>query len=145
MKRQSMDWSYFATRKRYDKDDAGQVIGSHYERLFTGVKVGGATWDKNNYLSKIYPDGGEMVYLFMLGSTATQLNVVFVHRKGDGVVYVNSKATTTDRDYARFYAEQAGATLVETDELPSRDTRRATGGRKVDSLEALLEKATVDF
>lgn len=132
------------TRKRYDKESGA----SWYERLFVGINVGGKSAQKNEYIH-IIPDlvDSDLVYIFMLGSTQDQKNIIFVHKKGDSIVYANANSGNQGRAYAEFYASEAGAAIRWVEGLPTVKHTRIGGGA-VDSLEKALEKAEnteIDF
>lgn len=138
-------WSMLTgTRKRYDKETGA----SWYERLFVGISAYGKTAANNEYIH-IIPDlaDSDLVYVFMLGSTQEQKNIVFIHKKGDSVVYANANCGNQARAYAEFYASEAGAEIRWIEGLPTVKHTRIGGGA-VDSLEKALEKAEnteIDF
>lgn len=125
------------TRKRYNKDSGI----SWYERLFVGISAIGKT-AKNNAYIRLIPDlqDSDLVYVFMLGSTQEQKNIVFIHKKGDSVVYANANCGNQARAYVEFYASEAGAEIRWIEGLPTVKHTRIGGGA-VDSLEKALEKA----
>lgn len=132
------------TRKRYDKE-SGE---SWYERLFVGINANGASARKNDYI-RLVPglQDSDLVYVFMLGSTRDQKNIVFIHKKGDSVVYANANCGMQARAYADFYASESGAEIRWIEGLPTVKHTRIGGGA-VDSLEKALEKAEnteIDF
>lgn len=132
------------TRKRYDKE-SGE---SWYERLFVGISANGASAAKNDYI-RLIPDlqDSDLVYVFSLGSTKDQKNIVFIHKKGDSVVYANANCGQQARAYAAFYASESGAEIRWIEGLPTVKHTRIGGGA-VDSLEKALEKAEnteIDF
>lgn len=132
------------TRKRYDKESGA----SWYERLFIGINAGGKTAQNNEYIHVI-PDlvDSDLVYVFMLGSTQENKNIVFIHKKGDSVVYANANCGMQARAYADFYARESGAEIRWIEGLPTVKHTRIGGGA-VDSLEKALEKAEnteIDF
>ena len=133
----SVNWSHFEQRKRKDKE-SGKY---YYERLLLGVVVGGESAARNAYIENIPGvQAGDCVYVFSLGSKLDQKNILFVHKKGDSVVYANIHSMTQarQRDYIDFYANASGCEIVPIDWLPT--VFGATGG-KIDSLESALEKA----
>lgn len=132
------------TRKRYDKE-SGE---SWYERLFVGINANGASARKNDYI-RLIPDlqDSDLVYVFMLGSTKDQKNIVFIHKKGDSIVYANANCGQQARAYADFYTRESGAEIRWIEGLPTVKHTRIGGGA-VDSLEKALEKAEnteIDF
>lgn len=134
----SINWSHFETRKRYNKE-SGE---SWYERLLVGVVAGGVSATRNSYIENIPGlSSGDCVYVFSLGSKLDQKNILFVHKKGDSVVYANSHAMNQarPREYIDFYANESGCTIEPVDWLPT--VYNGTGGGKIDSLESALEKA----
>lgn len=134
----SVNWSHFETRKRKDKESGR----NYYERILLGIGVGGEASARNAYIDNIPGlTPGEIVYVFSLGSKLDQKNILFVHRRGDSVVYANSHAMTQarPREYIEFYANATGAEIQLVDWLPT--VYNTTGGGKIDSLEAALEKA----
>lgn len=137
-KMKSVNWSHFEQRKRKDKE-SGQY---YYERLLLGVVVGTESAGRNSYIENI-PGlvSGDCVYVFSLGSKLDQKNIVFIHKKGDSVVYANSHSMNQPRarEYIEFYANASGCEIVSVDWLPT--VFNGAGGGKIDSLEAALEKA----
>lgn len=132
------------TRKRYDKE-SGE---SWYERLFIGISANGSSAEKNDYI-RLIPglNDSDLVYVFSLGSTKDQKNIVFIHKKGDPVVYANANCGQQARAYADFYASETGAEIRWVEGLPTVKHTRIGGGA-VDSLEKALEKAEnteIDF
>lgn len=132
----NMNWSHFAPRKRYIKDESGQVVGTRYDRLFIGLRPAGRPWLEARYT------GDEPVSVFMLGNK----NVVFTHRAGDTTVYANSKRGAQAAEYLKYYVKQLAsekgitATVTDVDDLPTQTiTRASTGG--VDSLDAAIAAA----
>lgn len=125
------------TRKRYNKETGA----SWYERLFIGIGAGGSTAQRNEYIH-IIPglEDSDLVYVFSLGSTQEQKNIVFVHKKGDSVVFANANCGNQARAYAEFYANESGAEIRWVEGLPTVKHTRIGGGA-VDSLEKALEKA----
>lgn len=131
-----MNWGDFAPRKRYEKNESGAVIGTHYDRLFAGFRPAGRAWLESRY------QGDAPVMVFMLGDK----NVVFTHRDGDSVVYVNNKAGAQAREYIKYYVDRLQvekgiqAETVMVDDLPTNViTRTGTGG--VDSLDKAIAAA----
>lgn len=145
MEKNKITWQMLTgTRKRYNKETGA----SWYERAFAGMLAGGETAQNNEYIHVI-PDlvDSDMVYVFMLGSTQEQKNIVFVYKKGDSVVYANANCGNQARAYAEFYASEAGAAIQWVEGLPTVKHTRIGGGA-VDSLEKALEKAentVIDF
>lgn len=136
LNKNTMNWSHFAPRKRYIKDEAGQVVGTRYDRLFAGFRPAGRAWLESHYT------GDAPVMVFMLGDK----NVVFTHRADDATVYANRKAGAQAREYIAFYVnalkaeKNIDATVVEVDDFPSNViTRNSTGG--VDSLDKAIAVA----
>lgn len=145
MEKKKINWSMLTgTRKRYDKE-SGE---SWYERLFVGISANGNSARKNDYINLIPGlSGSDLVYIFSLGSTQEQKNIVFIHKKGDPVVYANANCGEQARAYAEFYASESGAEIRWIEGLPT-VKRTRIGGGAVDSLEKALEKAEnteIDF
>lgn len=134
-------------RKRYIKGDDGATESSYYERIFTGILVGGKAYEKNRYVDSV--SGlvqGDIVFVFCLGNTLNEKNVVFVHKKGDSVVYanVNHMNKTEYLKYINYYAEDAGCEIQWVDSLPTVIHTRGSNGPKVQSLQDLMDKAAAD-
>lgn len=144
-KMKSINWSHFETRKRYNKE-SGE---SWYERLLVGVVAGTESAVRNSYIENIPGlESGDCVYVFSLGSKLNEKNILFVHKKGDSVVYANSHAMNQarQREYIEFYANATGGEIQSVEWLPT--VFSSTGGGKIDSLESALEKAmnsNIDF
>lgn len=137
-KMKNIKWSHFETRKRYNKE-TGE---SWYERLLIGIMVGGESAGRNSYIENIPGlQAGDCVYVFSLGSKLDQKNILFVHKKGDSVVYANMHSMNQPRarEYIDFYANESGCEIQAVDWLPT--VFNGTGGGKIDSLESALEKA----
>lgn len=145
MEKKKITWSMLTgTRKRYNKENGN----SWYERLFVGINANGTSAGKNEYI-RLIPglQDSDLVYIFSLGSTESQKNIVFMHKKGDSVVYANANCGEQARAYAEFYASEAGAEIRWIEGLPTVKHTRIGGGA-VDSLEKALEKAEnteIDF
>lgn len=116
----NMNWGHFEARKRYIKNEEGEVIGTRYDRLFIGLRPAGRAWLEARYT------GDQPVMVFMLGNK----NVVFTHREGEATVYANKKAGTQAREYLKFYVaklgEQLGTqiTVTEVEDLPTQTIQR---------------------
>lgn len=98
----SVNWSHFETRKRKDKESGC----NYYERLLLGVVVGTESAKRNSYIENIPGlNPGDCVYVFSLGSKLDQKNILFAHKAGDSVVYVNTHSMTQARarEYIDFY------------------------------------------
>ena len=133
----SVNWSHFEQRKRKEKE-SGQY---YYERLLLGVVVGTESAVRNSYIENIPGlQAGDCVYVFSLGSKLNEKNILFVHKKGDSVVYANSHSMSQARakEYIEFYANATGCEIATVEWLP---TVYTTTGGKIDSLESALEKA----
>lgn len=129
--KQDITLEHFATRKRYIKDDSGQVVETQYDRLLVGLRVGGRDW-----LEAHYTDSDSVVLVFMLGVK----NVVFTYKQGDSVMYVNKNAGAQAREYIGWWAEKNDCEVVEVEDLPTAEhTRQST--KKVKTLEDLCSKA----
>ena len=145
MEKNKITWQMLTgTRKRYNKGTGD----SWYDRLFVGISANGKSAANNEYIH-IIPDlvDSDLVYIFMLGSTQEQKNIVFIHKKGDSVVYANANCGYQARAYVEFYANEAGAAIQWVEGLPTVKHTRIGGGA-VDSLEKALEKAEnteIDF
>lgn len=130
----NMNWGHFAPRKRYIKDETGQVCGTKYDRLLIGLRPAGRPWLESHYT------GDEPVMVFMLGDK----NVVFAHRAGDAIVYVNNRAGVQAQEYIKFYISRLEsekgihADTVAVEDFPTNVSTR-TGG--VDSLDAAIAAA----
>lgn len=134
----SVNWSHFEQRKRKDKE-SGQY---YFERLLLGIGAGGSTAARNSYIENVPGlENGDVVYVFSLGSKLNEKNILFVHKKGDSVVYANahSLGQARQREYIDFYANAAGCEIQAVEWLPT--VYNGTGGGKIDSLEAALDKA----
>jgi len=138
----NMQWSHFSNRPRYDKSDNNRLIG--YDRFICGVLAGG----KSQAGDLLYPfllnkyQADEVVTIFNLGHK----NLVFAHKAGDSTIYVNKNIRAQAVEYVKFYAravrEQVGEVeIVFVDDFPTAVIQRDGGGTKVDSLEALVNKA----
>ena len=137
-KMKAVNWSHFEQRKRKDKE-SGRY---YYERLLLGVVAGTESAARNSYIENIPGlQAGDCVYVFSLGSKLDQKNILFVHKKGDSVVYANihSMNQPRHREYIDFYATATGCEIATVDWMPT--VYSGTGGGKIDSLESALEKA----
>lgn len=130
--RQNMNLSHFSARKRYIKNDAGEVVETRYDRLLVGLRVAGRPW-----LESHYDDPDAIVTTFMLGDK----NIVFTYKKLDRVMYVNRKAGAQAMEYAHYWADSNDCEMVFVDDLPTAVHTRTGGGRKVESMDDLIEKA----
>lgn len=130
--RDQMNLTHFSSRKRYIKDESGQVVETKYDRLLIGLRVAGRDW-----LASHYDNQDDIVTTFMLGDK----NIVFTYRKGDSVMYVNRKAGTQAMEYAHYWADKNYCEMVFVDDLPTAIHTRTGGGKKVDSMEDLIEKS----
>lgn len=134
-------------RKRYIKGADGTTESSYYERIFTGIMVGGKSYEKNRYIDTI-PDlkQGDMVFVFCLGNTLQDKNVVFLHKKGDSVIYANKnhQAKKEYEKYINYYGEDAGCEIQWIDSLPTVTHSRGSAGPKVQSLQDLMDRAAAD-
>lgn len=133
----SVNWSHFEQRKRKDKETGK----NYYERLLLGVVVGTESAKRNSYIENIGGlQAGDCVYVFSLGSKLNEKNILFAHKNGDSVVYVNTHSMTQARarEYIDFYATATGCEIQLVDWLPT--VYSSTVG-KIDSLESALEKA----
>ena len=130
--RNEMNLTHFASRKRYIKDETGQVVETRYDRLLVGLRVAGRDW-----LESHYDDADAIVTTFMLGDK----NIVFTYKKGDRVMYVNRKAGTQAMEYAHYWAEQNDCEMVFVDDLPTAVHTRTGGGKKVETMDDLIEKS----
>lgn len=134
-------------RKRYIKAPDGSTAESYYERIFTGILVGGASYANNRYVDIVLGlDQGEIVFVFCLGNTLNEKNVVFVHKRGDSVIYANANHREKKEymKYIEYYAQDSGCTIQWVDSLPTVTHSRGTTGAKVQSLQDLLDKAAAD-
>lgn len=129
--KQDITLDHFSTRKRYDKDDSGQVVGTHYDKLLVGLRVGGRPW-----LEAHYQDSDSVVLVFMLGDK----NVVFTYKQGDSVMYINKNAGAQAREYIAWWSEKNDCEVVEVEDLPTADHSRQST-KKVTTLEDLCSKA----
>ena len=145
----TMDWSHFSSRPRYDKitEDDGTVrsVKVGYDRFCIGVLVGAKQKETEEYkypfLRGKYGDD-DIVTIFNLGHK----NLVFAHKDGDSVIKVNKNIRSQAVEYVKFYAravrKKVGEVTLEfVDDFPTSEIVRSGGGRKVDSLEALINKA----
>lgn len=130
--RDQMNLTHFSSRKRYIKDESGQVVETRYDRLLIGLRVAGRDW-----LASHYDNQDDIVTTFMLGDK----NIVFTYRKGDSVMYVNRKAGAQAMEYAHYWADKNYCEMVFVDDLPTAVHTRTGGGRKVESMEDLIEKS----
>lgn len=130
--RNQMNLTHFSSRKRYIKDESGQVVETRYDRLLIGLRVAGRDW-----LASHYDNQDDIVTTFMLGDK----NIVFTYRKGDSVMYVNRKAGAQAMEYAHYWADKNYCEMVFVDDLPTAVHTRTGGGRKVESMEDLIEKS----
>ena len=130
--RNEMNLTHFASRKRYIKDETGQVVKTRYDRLLIGLRVAGRDW-----LESHYDDADAIVNTFMLGDK----NIVFTYKKGDRVMYVNRKAGAQAMEYAHYWAEQNDCEMVFVDDLPTAVHTRTGGGKKVETMDDLIEKS----
>lgn len=134
--KEKMNWGHFAPRKRYIKDESGQVVATRYDRLFIGFTPRGRAWLESHYT------GVDPVNVFMLGDK----NVVFTHRAGDSVVYANSKAGAQAQEYIKFYIDRLQvekgiqATVENVDDFPTNVITRSSNGG-VDSLDKAIAAA----
>ena len=129
--KQDITIEHFNTRKRYIKDDSGQVVETQYDRLLVGLRVGGRPW-----LEAHYQDSDSVVLVFMLGVK----NVVFTYKQGDSVMYVNKNAGAQAREYIGWWSEKNDCEVVEVEDLPTAvHSRQST--KKVATLEDLCSKA----
>lgn len=134
----SVNWSHFEQRKRKDKESGVY----YYERLLLGVVVGAESAVRNSYIENINGlHAGDTVYIFSLGSKLNEKNILFVHKKGDSVLYVNthSMSQARQKEYIDFYANASGCEIQAVEWLPT--VYNGTGGGKIDSLESALDKA----
>lgn len=134
-------------RKRYIKGADGTTESSYYERIFTGIMVGGKAYEKNRYIDTVPGlERGDMVFVFCLGNTLDEKNVVFLHKRGDSVVYanVNHQGKKEYEKYINYYAEDAGCEIQWVDSLPTVVHTRGSNGPKVQSLQDLMDKAAAD-
>ena len=129
---------HFSTRKRYIKDDSGEVIEKRFDKLLVGLRVGGRGW-----LESHYTNTDDVVLCFMLGHQ----NIVFTYKQGDSVMYVNKNAGAQAREYIGWWSDKNGCDVVEVEDLPTAEhTRQST--KKIATLEDLVESAiakTGDF
>lgn len=130
--RDQMNLTHFSSRKRYIKDESGEVVETKYDRLLIGLRVAGRDW-----LESHYDDPEAIVTTFMLGDK----NIVFTYRKGDSVMYVNRKAGSQAMEYAHYWADNNGCEMVFVDDLPTAIHTRTGGGKKVESMDDLIEKS----
>lgn len=130
--RDQMNLTHFSSRKRYIKDESGQVVETRYDRLLIGLRVAGRDW-----LASHYDNQDDIVTTFMLGDK----NIVFTYRKGDSVMYVNRKAGAQAMEYAHYWADNNDCEMVFVDDLPTAIHTRTGGGRKVESMDDLIEKS----
>lgn len=143
-----INWSHFDRRPRYVKEvgDDGVVrsVKRGFDRFTIGVLVGG----KNEAGEYLYPflrgkyNDADIVTIFNLGYK----NLVFAHKDGDSVIKVNKNIGSQAVEYVKFYAravrDKIGeVTLEYVDDFPTQVITRSGGTRKVDSLEALINKA----
>lgn len=130
--RQNMTLEHFGSRKRYIKDESGRTVGTKYDRLLVGLRVAGRNWLESHYNNQ-----DDIITIFMLGDK----NVVFTYRKGDSVMYVNRKAGAQALEYAHYWADNNGCEMVFVDDLPTAIHTRTGGGKKVESMDDLIEKS----
>lgn len=130
--RDQMNLTHFSSRKRYIKDESGEVVETKYDRLLIGLRVAGRDW-----LESHYDDPEAIVTTFMLGDK----NIVFTYRKGDSVMYVNRKAGAQAMEYAHYWADKNYCEMVFVDDLPTAIHTRTGGGKKVESMDDLIEKS----
>ncbi len=130
--RDQMNLTHFSSRKRYIKDESGQVVETRYDRLLIGLRVAGRDW-----LASHYDNQDDIVTTFMLGDK----NIVFTYRKGDSVMYVNRKAGAQAMEYAHYWADKNYCEMVFVDDLPTAIHTRTGGGKKVESMDDLIEKS----
>lgn len=130
--RDQMNLTHFSSRKRYIKDESGQVVETKYDRLLIGLRVAGRDW-----LASHYDNQDDIVTTFMLGDK----NIVFTYRKGDSVMYVNRKAGAQAMEYAHYWADHNYCEMVFVDDLPTAIHTRTGGGKKVESMDDLIEKS----
>lgn len=136
----TMNWGHFAPRKRYIKDESGKVTETRYDRLLIGLRPAGREWLESHYA------GDEPVTVFMLGNK----NVVFAHRPGDDVVYVNSKAGAQAQEYTTFYIERLKseknieARIEKVDDFPTQVIQRTGGVSSLDEAIATACNRTVE-
>lgn len=130
--RDQINLTHFASRKRYIKDESGQVVETKYDRLLIGLRVAGRDW-----LESHYDNQDDIVTTFMLGDK----NIVFTYRKGDSVMYVNRKAGSQAMEYAHYWADKNDCEMVFVDDLPTAIHTRTGGGKKVESMDDLIEKS----
>ena len=127
--RDQMNLTHFSSRKRYIKDESGEVVETKYDRLLIGLRVAGRDW-----LESHYDDPEAIVTTFMLGDK----NIVFTYRKGDSVMYVNRKAGAQAMEYAHYWADKNYCEMVFVDDLPTAIHTRTGGGKKVESMDDLI-------
>lgn len=130
--------THFSSRKRYKKDESGTTVCVGYDRLLVGLRVSGRPWLESHYAN---PD--DIVTVFMLGDK----NVVFAHKKGDGVVYVNRKAGAQAMEYAKYWAQESSAEIDYVDDLPTAEhTRQSKAPKSLDDLveSAMMKADSVD-
>ena len=130
--RDQMNLTHFSSRKRYIKDESGEVVETKYDRLLIGLRVAGRDW-----LESHYDNQDDIVTTFMLGDK----NIVFTYRKGDSVMYVNRKAGAQAMEYAHYWADKNYCEMVFVDDLPTAIHTRTGGGKKVESMDDLIEKS----
>lgn len=144
----NMSWGHFDRRHRYVKvvGDDGDVrsVKRGFDRFTVGVLVGG----KNKSGEYLYPflrgkyDDADIVTIFNLGHK----NLVFAHKDGDSVIKVNKNIGAQAVEYVKYYAravrDKVGEVSLEyVDDFPTQVITRSGGTRKVDSLEAMINKA----
>lgn len=134
-------------RKRYIKGADGTTESSYYERIYTGILVGGDSYKNNRYIDHVPGlQHGDMVFVFCLGNTLSGKNVVFLHKRGDSVIYANMKhqGKKEYEKYINYYAEDSGCEIKWIDSLPTVEHARGSNGPKVQSLQDLMNKAASD-
>lgn len=130
--RDQMNLTHFSSRKRYIKDESGEVVETRYDRLLIGLRVAGRDW-----LASHYDNQDDIVTTFMLGDK----NIIFTYRKGDSVMFVNRKAGAQAMEYAHYWADKNDCEMTFVDDLPTAVHTRTGGGHKVESMEDLIEKS----
>lgn len=122
-----MGWDKFADRKRYIKDENGQVIDRKYDRMLGGCLAKNKPW-----LHRYQPD--DVVTVFQLGDS-----IVFTWLKDSNTIYTNANLGGSARQYIDFFKQECNIENEQAvNDLPTAQ-RVSRGGAPVNRESALLK------